>query len=108
MSDQRKHPANLCTSDDNPEPKGGTVQKNTVEKWIKENDKGIETSIWLKFETSTVDCDLFACFNYLCGLPEYAVIDEEFHLNIIILKVRLMFACLTSRNILSLKSINVL
>ena len=49
---------------------GGTVQKNTVEKWIKENNKGIETSIWLKFETSTVDRDQVAHLHYLCALPE--------------------------------------
>ena len=57
MSDQRKRPANLCTSDDNPEPKKRTVQKKTVGKWMKENDKEIGTSIWLKFETSTAARD---------------------------------------------------
>ena len=36
MSDQRKRPVNL---EDNPEPKKRTVQKKTVEKWIKENEK---------------------------------------------------------------------
>ena len=49
---------------------GGTVQKNTVEKWIKENNKGIETSIWLKFEISAVDRDHVARLNYSCVLLE--------------------------------------
>ena len=71
----------------------GTVQKNTVEKWIKENDTEIATSIWLKFEISTVDRDHVAHFRKLFVRASRI----SFHLNITISKVRLKFACLASK-----------
>ena len=34
-----------------------SLQKKTVEKWIVENDKEPDTSIWLKFKMAAEDCD---------------------------------------------------
>ena len=33
-----------------------SVQKKTVEKWIMESNKNLNTSVWLKFETAAEDC----------------------------------------------------
>ena len=40
-----------------PPTKKRSVQKKTVEKWIVENDKELNTSIWLQFETAAGDRD---------------------------------------------------
>ena len=37
-----------------------SVQKKTIEKWIVENDKELNTSVWLKFETVAKDSDHMA------------------------------------------------
>ena len=33
------------------------LTRRTVEKWIKENDKELDTSIWLKFDMVSGDCE---------------------------------------------------
>ena len=43
-----------------PPTKKCSVQKKTVEKWIVENDKELNTSVWLKFYTAAEDRDHMA------------------------------------------------
>ena len=58
MSAQRKgglqssSEIDLNASCGDPPTKKRSVQKKTVEKWIAENDKELNTSVWLKFETA--------------------------------------------------------
>ena len=58
MSAQRKgglqssSEIDLDASCGDPPTKKRSVQKKTVEKWIAENDKELNTSVWLKFETA--------------------------------------------------------
>ena len=40
-----------------PPTKKRSLQKKTVEKWIVKNNKELNTSIWLKFETAAENCD---------------------------------------------------
>ena len=40
-----------------PPTKKCSLQKKTVEKWIVENNKELNTSVWLKFEMATEDRD---------------------------------------------------
>ena len=62
MSTQRKHSLqessviDLDTPCSDPPTKKGSVQK-TVEKWIVENDKELNTSVWLKFEMAADNRD---------------------------------------------------
>ena len=44
----------LCSD---PPTKEHSVQKKTIDKWLVENDKELNTSIWLMFETAADDCD---------------------------------------------------
>ena len=66
MSAQRKRSLqessviNLEAPCSEPPTKKRSVQKKTVEKWIVENDKELNTSVWLKFETAAEDCDHMA------------------------------------------------
>ena len=58
MSAQRKgglqssSEIDLDASCGDPPTKKRSVQKKTVDKWIAENDKELNTSVWLKFETA--------------------------------------------------------
>ena len=58
MSAQRKHglqsssEIDLDASYGDPPTKKRSVLKKTVEKWIVENNKELNTSVWLKFETA--------------------------------------------------------
>ena len=65
MSAQRKHSLESSVIDldapcSDPPTKKRSVQKKTVEKWIVENDKELNTSVWLKFETAADDRDRVA------------------------------------------------
>ena len=40
-----------------PPTKKRSLQKKTVEKWIVENDKELNSSVWVKFETAAEDRD---------------------------------------------------
>ena len=33
------------------------INRRTVEKWITENDKTLDTTLWLKFEVASGDCE---------------------------------------------------
>ena len=47
-----------------PPTKKRSVQKKTVEKWVVENDKELNTSVWLKFETAAGDRERVATLKY--------------------------------------------
>ena len=47
----------LDTPCGDPPTKKRSLEKKTVEKWIMENNKELNTSVWLKFETAAVDRD---------------------------------------------------
>ena len=47
----------LDTPCSDPPTKKHSVQKKTVEKWTVENDKELNTSVWLQFETAVGDRD---------------------------------------------------
>ena len=66
MSAQRKRSSEESSVIDldapcsDPPTKKRSVQKKTVEKWVLENDKELNTSVWLKSETAADDRDRVA------------------------------------------------
>ena len=66
MSAQRKRSSEESSVIDldapcsDPPTKKRSVQKKTVEKWVVENDKELNTSVWLKSETAADDRDRVA------------------------------------------------
>ena len=51
----RKRGCEPCSSNGTPTTKKRTVSKRTAEKWVKEFDKDLNTSVWLRFETADHD-----------------------------------------------------
>ena len=49
-------------SDTPPPTKKCAVCQKTVEKWIKENDRSLNTTVWLKFDSDSHDhVDMYSC-----------------------------------------------
>ena len=52
MSGHSKYREEPCSSSSSsgPPPKKRAISRKTVEKWVVENDRELNTSVWLKFE----------------------------------------------------------